>query len=361
MKIVRPNPKQLATLVQAMYGVISNQGSLTPAPIEVRSIEAIQVHLFGLAENQIVTGAPGPLPITLEQDLDSVDIRRMTVQLLVILSVVGRKVRSETVEVAAEAARRLDIDEPGIEILRKAARGQHKRIAFALMKRFVDWWSPGGKAGFRDWGRFMWWMLPQLHGKGTVRRQRALLTRYEELGKLPEDTFGRTLHDFYAHNDIALPGAPKSVPWIMHEVYHVLSEYGVHLEAELLLTAFVGGSLDENCLDQVLFGLLSYQTGSQIIGGVISEGLLDPDDYFRAMARGAAITVDLVHGWDVWEVAEMNIHELRTRYNIPALTDWERARITAYNGLLCGSGYSTRPDARAQGASVSDGLSPAMA
>jgi hypothetical protein len=231
-----------------------------------------------------------------------------------------------------------------VAILQRAARGQNKRIALMLMKRFVDWWSPTGKAGLRDWLRFVWWMLPQLHGAKTVRAQQAMLARYESLAELPPGSFGHTLHRFYADHEIALPGAPKSVPWIMHEVYHVLSEYGVALEAELLLTAFIGGTQDETCMDQILFGLLSYQAGRQIVGGVVSEGLLDPDDYFRAMARGAQINVDLVHGWDFWAVAEVDLPALRARYNLPPISEVERDRVGGYNGLLTGSGHSTPAD-----------------
>jgi len=343
MKLVRPNPEQLNTIVQALYAVASAAGTVAPIPVEIRSIEAIQRHM--LQQDAPVAAAGGPLPDNLESALDTPELRRLTVRLLMMLSVIDRRVRPEKVAVVEQAARRLGIEDRGLGILRRAARGQNKRIALTLMKTFVDWWSPSGKAGLRDWGRFLWWMLPQLHGAGTARKNREMLARYQGLAKLPEGTFGHTLYRFYADHEIALPGAPKSVPWIMHEVYHVISEYGVALEAELLLTAFVGGTQEETCMDQILFGLLSYQAGRQIVGGVISEGLLDPEDYFRAMARGARIQVDLVHGWDFWAVAEVDMAELRARYNLPPISERERRKVGGYNGLLTGSGHSTPADA----------------
>lgn len=342
MKLLHPTPAQLATMVQAMAAVVSAEGRMAPVPVELASIAAMQRHLLGQAEPLRARG--GTLPADLADALPGPDLRRLTVQLLIILAVVGRRVPAEKVAVVVEAARRLGVEERGVLLLQRASQGQFKRIAFALMKGFVDWWSPSGKAGIRDWMRFMWWMLPQLHGAGTARQHAELAARYAALGSLPEGTFGRALHGFYADNDISLPGQPKSVPWVMHEVYHVLSEYGVKLEAEMLLTAFVGGSLGENCMDQILFGLLSYQTGSPLIGGVVAEGLLDPDSYFAAMARGAAMTANVVQGWDLWAVADMDLQELRARYGIPPISEHERAVVGGYNGLLTGPGHSTPAD-----------------
>jgi hypothetical protein len=339
MKILHPSPRQAAAIVQAMYAVATAGGRVAITPLEIDCISAIQCHMLALAEP--LEGRPGPLPDDLETVLDSDLLRRQTVRFLTILPLIDRRVLPEKVALVETAARRLGIDEHGLRILRRAAKGQFKRIAMLLMKRFVDWWAPGEKARLRDWVSFFWWMMPQLHGAEMTRRTRALTERYRALAALPEGTVGHTLHRFYETYEIALPGEPKSVPWSMHEVYHVLSEYGVALEAELLLTAFVGGTQEATCLDQILFGLLSYHVGKQIVGGVVSEGLLDPDEYFRAMARGAAINVDLVNGWSLWDVAEIPMADLRARYNLPPISADERSRIMAYNGLLTGPGHST--------------------
>ncbi len=342
MRLFQPTQAQLAAMVNAMGAVVSAGGQVRPIPVELASIQAIQRHLLAQATPMPASG--GPLPQDLAAVIQDPAHRRLTVQLLVILAVVGRRVRADKTAVVVEAAKRLGIEERGVTLLQRASQGQFKRIAMTLMKGFVDWWSPSGKAGLGDWARFLWWMMPQLHGAGTARRHAELAARYAALGALPEGTFGRALHAFYADNDISLPGQPKSVPWVMHEVYHVLSEYGVKLEAEMLLTAFVGGSLGENCMDQIMFGLLSYQTGSPLIGGVVAEGLLDPDSYFAAMARGAAMTANVVQGWDLWAVAGMDLQELRALYGILPISEHERAVVGGYNGLLTGPGHSTPSD-----------------
>jgi hypothetical protein len=339
VKLVRPSPKEVASLVRALYAVASAGGRMMPTPTETASIAAIQRHL--LRQDPPLAGIPGPLPHDLEETLGTRELRELAIRLLALLPVIDRRVLPEKVAIVEEAARRLEVGMYGLAILRRASRGQYRRITFMLMKRFLGWWSPAGKARLRDWFGFLWWMLPQLHGRKTKRQHRELLARYQSLATLPPGSFGRALHSFYADHGIPLPGEAKSVPWSMHEVYHVLSEYGVALEAELLLTAFIGGTQGERGLDQMLFGLLSYQAGKQIVGGVVSEGLFDADDYFRAVARGAAINVDLVHGWSLWEVAQVPLPELRARYNLPPISPYERGRVTAYNGLLTGPGHST--------------------
>ena len=339
MKIIRPTGQQLPVTVQALYAVVSAEGRIAPQPIEIDSIAAIQRHLLG--QEPPIAGMPGWLPQDLEAVIDTPELRRQLVRLMALLPVIDRRILPEKAAVVAAAAKRLGIAHRGLDVLRLASRGQYRRITFVLARRFLDWTTPTGKAGLRDWAEFIWWMLPRLHGPKTARKHRELTARYRALANLPAGSFGRTLYDFFATYEVKLPGEPQGLPWSMHEVYHVLSEYGVALEAELLLTAFMGGTHEDGCLDQMLFGLLSYHAGKQIVGGVVSEGLFVPDDYFRAMARGASVTVNLVNRWDLWSVVEVPMTELRTHYGIPPITPQERARIMAYNGLLTGPGHST--------------------
>lgn len=339
MKLVQPSSRQLVTIAQAMYAVVSAAGRIPPQPLEVECIAAAQRYLFQ-CQSPIV-GAPGPLPDDLPDILDTLELRLMTVRILALLPVMDRRVLPEKVAVVDDAAARLGVEEVGLRILRYAARGQYRRVSLLMAKRFIAWWSPVGRARLRDWIHFMWWMVPRLHGPSMARKNREMRIRFQGLATLPEGTFGRTLYDFFAEHEIPLPGEPRGVPWVMHEVYHVLCEYGVSLEGELLLTAFSGGSLEDTCLDQLLFGLLSYHAGKQLVGGVVSEGILQPDDYFRAMARGAAVNVDLAKGWTFWDHVEVPAGELRSRYNLPPISQQERDSVSVTNALLTGPGYST--------------------
>lgn len=340
MKLVRPSRRQAETIVQAMYAVVSAEGRMPPLPIETESIDAAQRHL--LHQDPPLPGTAGRLPDDLASVLDTEALRRQTVRMLALLPTFDRRILPEKVRVVQEAARRLGVgNEYGLVILDRAARGRIKRIAIGLMQRFVaQCWSPTGRARLRDWASFIWWMLPQLHGKNTARRNAELLARYQALGNLPEGTFGHALHGFFVSNGISLPGSARSVPWAMHEVYHVISEYGVNLPAELLLTAFIGGTQEDTCLDQMLFGLLSYQCGKAVVGGFVTEATLQPDAYFRAVARGAQINVDLMHGWDMWSVVDLPLPELRAKYSLPPFTPAECQSLGSQDGLLTGPGFT---------------------
>lgn len=339
MKLVQPSPSQVSAIVQAMHAVVSAGGRCAALPIELECIEAAQRHLLG--QDTPLPGQPGPLPDNLAEVLDTPAVRRQTVRMMALLPVVDRRILPEKVAVVQAAADQLDVHEYGLTMLAHAAKGQTKRIALGLASRFVaQCWSPTGKARLRDWMSFIWWMLPQLHGPGTARRNRELLARYQALADLPLGSFGNTLHRFFVQHEIPLPGEPRSVPWAMHEAYHVLSEYGVGLPAELLLTGFIGGTQEDTCLDQMLFGLLSYHAGKQIVGGFVTEGVLRPDEYFRAVARGARINVDLMHGWDMWSVVDLPLPELRARYDLPPFSAPEKAALAGHNGLLTGPGFT---------------------
>lgn len=338
MKLLNPSKQQTTTIIQALYATVTAQGSISALPLEIASIDAIQRHMLCQPEPLPAPGAT-VLPADLETVLDSPELRRQTVRFMAILAVLDRRILPAKVAVVEAAAARLQVNEFGLKILRHASRGKFKSITFTLMTRFVNWWSPTGKAGLGDWMKFLWWMLPVLHGEKTRAKNRELTARYRALSALPAGSFGKTLLDFYTTFGISLPGEPKSVPWAMHEVCHVLSGYGVSLESELWLTAFIGGTQEDTCLDQIMFGLLSYHVGQQIVLGVISEGLFSPEAYFRAMARGACINVDLVNGWDLWAVVDVPMHELRARYNLPPISAWELERISLNNGLLTGPGH----------------------
>src|SRR5665213_1029723 len=176
MKLIHPTPRQAETIVQAMYALASGGGTVEPVPLEIESIDAVQRHLLGI--DQPLAGTPGPLPATLASDLDSEPLRRQTVRILCLLALIDRKILPAKVQIARQAAATLGIDEYGLVMLDHAAKGSFKRIALGLMKRFVDrFYSPTGRARLRDWAGFVWWMLPQLHGPNTTRRNRALVDR----------------------------------------------------------------------------------------------------------------------------------------------------------------------------------------
>jgi len=326
--------------VRAMLAVVSAEGRMTPTRIEHESIDAIQRHVLGLAA-PLGALSPGPLPSDLDAAVQGDDLRLNTVRMLALLPLVDRRILPGKADVVAEAARRLGINEPSLDILHNASRGRYGRVGFALMRRFVSaFWSPTGKARLRDYAQFAWWMMPRLHGKRTAERNRALTEQFRRLRDLPDGTLGREVFRFHEANGIPLPGEPGSVPWSMHEVYHAIGEYGLAFHPELVLTAFIGGNQDETCLDQLLFGLLAHHVGKQIIGGHVTQGLLEPEAYFHAVARGMAMSQNLLKSWTLWDDAATPLPEVRRKFNVAPFSPEELAEMGNKGDLLTGPGYT---------------------
>lgn len=335
MKFVDPSKMQAAVIVQAMYAVASAAGRVAPEPFEIECIDAAQRHL--LRQNPPLPAQPGPLPDTLATALDTPLLRKSTVRLLATISIADKQVSPEKVAVVEDAASRLGIAEFGLLVLRRVARRQYRRNGFGLMKRFVaHYWSYTGRAALRDWAAMLWTMMPWLPGLRGYLKLPEVQARYRALAELPEDTLGRAVHGYYARNGFPMPGEPKSIPegWARHEVYHVLANYNTNLQGELLLAGFIGGNTDEMCLDLMLPALVQLHAGKTFVPGPAAEGLLRPDEFFRAVARGAAMNVDLLDGWRLWEAAHEPLQAIRERYGIPPFAPQELPPLLAEDALL---------------------------
>lgn len=234
---------QAAVIVQALHAVATARGTIALEPIERDSIVEIQRHLLHL--DQPIEPAGTALPDNLADVVVDPTMRQSVMRILALLPVIDKRILAAKVAVVEEAARRLKVEDRGLEILRLAVKGKYRSIGFSAMMRSVGhYWSPTGKMRVRDWLDMLRNFLPPVPGLYQMIGDRALLARFQALGQLPSDTLGYTLYRFYTDRGFALPGEPKSFPegWAKHEAYHVLSEYEVNNQGEMLLAAFSGGN-----------------------------------------------------------------------------------------------------------------------
>lgn len=331
---------QCHAIVRAMHAVVTAGGNVEPLPIETACIAAAQRHL--LCRDTASSGpsswnGPNTLPADLPVVLDTLSLRKSTVRLLAVLSIVDKAISPAKVAVVQDAADRLAVAEFGLSMLRQVALGQYRRNGFGLMRRFVNhYWSYTGKADRRDWAAMLWSVMPWCPGLRRYLKLAETLARYQALADLPKDTLGYAVHRYYATRGFPMPGERKSIPegWARHEVYHVLANYNTNLQGELLLAGFIGGNTDEMCLDLMLPALIQLHAGKTFVPGPSAEDLLRPDDFFRAIARGAAMTVDLLAGWRLWASAPLPLRDVREHYGIPPFTSEEYARLAAEDGML---------------------------
>lgn len=335
MKPIRPSPEQAATIVQAIDAVVTAEGTIAALPIERDSVAAIQRHLLHL--DTPIEPAGARLPTDLAARLDEPTLRRETVRILALLPAIDQEVRPEKVAVVEQAAVRLGIADRGLVILRRAARRRLHLIALGMMRRSIaHYWSPTGKARLRDWLDMLRIFMPQIPGLYAVMTDRSLLAKYRGLATRPAETLGYALYRFYDERGFPLPGQPKSFPegWSKHEAYHVISEYETSLQGEMLNAAFSGGNTEILCMDLLLLTLLQFQAGLQIMPGPAPRGELRPDAFFRAVARGIAMRVDLLAGWDLWSAVDVPLGELRRRYGVPPLSDGERSALRQWDAVI---------------------------
>jgi hypothetical protein len=335
VRVIRPDPREALTIVEAMHAVATAEGRVPLLAVEREGIDAIQRHLL----HQPVPLAPArtKLPDDLAEILANADLRRETVRILAMVPIFDQQVTREKADVVFRAAATLGVDDVGLAILRRAVKRQFTRMAFGLMSRSVAYyWSPTGKARLRDWLDMLRISMPTIPGLYGMLTDRALLTKYRGLAGRPAGTLGNALYHFYVKRGYPMPGEPKSFPegWSKHECYHLISEYETSDPGEMLNAAFSGGNTQVLCMDLLMLTLLQFHCGFRIMPGPAPKGALEPDAFFRAVARGAAMNVDLLNGWDLWTAVDLPMEELRRRFNVPELSPPERVRLAERGALI---------------------------
>ena len=250
MKFGVLTPAQSAAIVRAMNAVVTAADTVEPVPMEEECVAAAQRHLLGL--DAPLTGLPNTLPDDFAQVLDTPPLRKSTVRLLAILSIVDKKVSTAKVDVVEAVAKQLGVREFGVQLMHNVARGKYRRDTPRLMTRFINYyWSYTGRASLRDWAAILWPMMPWMPGLRGYLGLDETSARYKALAKLPSDTLGNAVYRYYSTRGFPVPGDHQAIPegWARHEVYHVIANYNTTLQGELLLAGFIGGNTDEMCLD----------------------------------------------------------------------------------------------------------------
>lgn len=151
----------------------------------------------------------------------------------------------------------------------------------------------------------------------------ALEARYEALGELPGDTFGRAFFDHFQHNGFKFPGNPAGLAegfTTPHDSSHVLSGYSTSEMGELCVSTFIGAMHpDHPMAAEVLPVIYSWHLGVKLNEIANSaHGAFEPRHFWTAWQRGAATAVDVVAPeWDFWGATTVPLEELRADYGVP--------------------------------------------
>src|SRR5262245_34072655 len=143
--------------------------------------------------------APGDLVATLADS----DLRNEAVKYLAIMALVDGSLDHAKLALVLEYARALDVEADYLTDLVEAASG-HLAWAAADMfrKNFESVINRSTKGA--DPGK---WIRPY----DGANADSALVARYEALGRLPQNTFGKALWDFDKQNGYPFPGDPQAL------------------------------------------------------------------------------------------------------------------------------------------------------
>jgi hypothetical protein len=138
---------------------------------------------------------------------------------------------------------------------------------------------------------------------------------------------GRAYWEQYKSNGYAFPGEPDGLNEgfaTPHDCAHVLSGYDTTPRGELLVSTFTAAMHPSRPMEgHVLPVIFSWHLGikiNDVAGSAV--GALDPEEFWHAWARGAAMIQDLfAPGWDFWDCTGESVAALRRRYAIPPLRE----------------------------------------
>jgi len=310
MELKIPNSEQAYWGLRAMKTVALADGTLDES--ERHMLEAVQ-RVFGTKHE--VDGLEVITPEELAAVLPDQQIRRQLMNGLIVMSLIDREVTAEEAQLVERFASALQVSLPEVTNLRHVVKKELLHLRLDLVRRFwlrekvAEIWD---QEGLRGLAKFVGGMT------GTYVNVE-LAARYQALEQYPAGSLGRSYWDYCRSNGFALPGEKGGAPEVIlfHDCAHVLSGYGTDPQGEVQVACFSAGFQRRDPFLFVFFVLLQFHLGVRMTPITKARtGFFDPELALIAIRRGAAMTVDLNHGWDYWPVMREPVEALRTRYNI---------------------------------------------
>ncbi|MCU0653905.1 MAG: TerB family tellurite resistance protein [Polyangiaceae bacterium] len=243
--------------------------------------------------------------------------RERVLQLMMLTAMADEHVSPREAAVVESFARALAIEEPRVQSLRLLAEGRTTRAWLGLARRGsarMDVERVLEREGFLGIWRIVGPLLGLVEDPERARR-------FNDLGKLPAGTFGRTYWEFLVNNGLPLPGEAHAVPesGLWHDLAHVLGGYGVDPDGEVQVVSFIAGFKREDPFFWLFTIALQFHLGLRVspysMGG---KGHFRPDLVYRALERGMAMNTDLSLGWDPWPHFSRPLTQVRATLGVPA-------------------------------------------
>jgi hypothetical protein len=318
VKLVNARAGEALAMLRAMRRVATLDGTKPLSEPGRSSLQGVSRYAFGLKGEVDVDGLAPIAPAELAAALPDPALAEWATRFLAVTALVDGVLDGGKIALVLDYAAALRVREGYLAQLGEAARGNLDWALADMTRQNVKslWDRP-----WRDDEDIMALILPY---KGE-RADAALVARHEALGSLPPGTFGRAYWEIYKKNGYAFPGDPNGVNAAFarpHDSTHVLSGYDTTPQGEILVSTFTAGMHPKLPLEgHILPVIFSWHLGIEINKFAGSaRGALDPEKFWVAWARGAAVSADLfAPEWNFWSVAEEPVESVRKRYHVPAL------------------------------------------
>lgn len=260
----------------------------------------------------------GSLPLTTPDDLRALlgdrDVAAEAVKYLAIMALVDGVLDEAKIARVLEYSRALDVEADYLTELVEAASGHMDWVIADMTRKNFDSVISRSSEGLDPAA----WIMPY----GGDKADPALVARYEALGRLPDNTFGKALWEFDKTNGYSFPGDPGALNAAFatpHDSTHVISGYDTSYRGEILVSTFTAGMHPINpmaghILPVIFNGHLGVKFNDVAAAGT---GGLDPQEFWHAWGRGRDMPVDLfAPDWNVWDWVERDLDKLRRDWNV---------------------------------------------
>ena len=163
------------------------------------------------------------------------------------------------------------------------------------------------------------WLAKSVAVLAGIHEDKKLADKYRALEARRENSLGKRYFEFIRGNGFQFPGERDGPPEpiMFHDMTHTLGDYGTDPGGEMQVIAFHAGYRRADPFTWIFFDMMQFHMGVRVGPLTKSEtGHFDPDLMLKAIARGAAMNIDLTDGWDPWNVMDRDIDELRVEYGI---------------------------------------------
>ena len=305
-----PPPDKVPYGMRAMKTVALVDGDFDPT--ERALMEAAQ-ELFGVKVDidslELIT------PEELAREITDPQLRWQLCHGMIVMAVADGEAKNDEWKVVNDFARALDIESEDFETLHKLAAGHFMAARLDVARHFFA----REKIAERVKQDGLGWLARAVMTLAGIAESKELAQKFLALESYPPNSLGKRYFEFIRSSGFQFPGerGGPPEPIVLHDLTHTLGGYGTDPAGELQVIGFHAGYRRANPFTWMFFGLMQFHMGIRVGGLAKAEtGHFNPQLMLNAIARGAAMNIDLTDKWDPWEVMDRDIDKLRKEYNI---------------------------------------------